>query len=69
LEWIRDGFNGFVVPRQDSARLAQRLMDVLKQEDTRRAMGQRNFAIAQERANWDENFRKIERLYLAMVNG
>jgi glycosyltransferase involved in cell wall biosynthesis len=66
LEWIVDGFNGCVVPRQDSRTLAARLMDLLKDDDMRRTMAQRNFAIAQERANWDENFRKIEGLYESM---
>lgn len=66
LEWIQDGFNGYVAPRQDSDALAERLVKMLRCETTRRTMSQRNFNIAQERANWEENFRKIEGLYAAM---
>jgi glycosyltransferase involved in cell wall biosynthesis len=68
LEWIQDGFNGYVAPRQNSHALAECLVKMLQQEEVRCAMGQRNFHIAQERANWDENFRKIEGLYAAMTS-
>lgn len=66
LEWIQDGFNGYVAPRHNRRALAECLVKILQQEEVRRVMAQRNFNIAQERANWDENFRKIEGLYVAM---
>ncbi|MCS6862848.1 MAG: glycosyltransferase [Abditibacteriales bacterium] len=66
LEWVQDGFNGYVAPRHNSRALAACLVKILQREEVRHVMGQRNFDIAQERANWDENFRKIEGLYRAM---
>lgn len=63
LEWVKDGENGFVVPRKDSKILAERLIELLRNDDMRKVFGLKNFAIAKERANWDENFMKLVDIY------
>ncbi|MEW6684778.1 MAG: glycosyltransferase family 4 protein [Candidatus Edwardsbacteria bacterium] len=67
FEWVRDGFNGFIVPRKDSTILAKRLVELLANEDLRRSMSERNLQIAQERADWDKNFETLEGLYEELV--
>lgn len=62
-EWIEDGINGFIVPRKDSCFLANRLTELLSNPLLCQRMGNRNYDIAQERANWDRNFSKLERTY------
>lgn len=63
LEWVKNGFNGFIVPRKDSKEIAKKITCLLADRDLRRKMGQRNVAVAQERANWNKNFEKLEKIY------
>lgn len=62
-EWIEDGANGFIVPMRNSQFLANRLIELLSNSLLCQKMGNRNYNIAQERANWDRNFDKLEAIY------
>ncbi|PWB52444.1 MAG: hypothetical protein C3F06_07765 [Candidatus Methanoperedenaceae archaeon] len=63
LEWVKDGENGFIVPRKDSKVLAEKLIELLNNDNMRREFGRKNLAIAKERANWDDNFMKLVYIY------
>jgi len=63
LEWVKDGENGSIVPRRDSEILADKIITILKNEDTRRKMGHKNIEIVRERADWNKNFEIIENVY------
>jgi len=63
LEWVKDGENGFIVPRKNSEVLAEKLIELLKNDAMRREFGRKNLAIAKERANWDDNFMKLVYIY------
>ena len=63
LEWIKDGVNGLVVPQQDTRRLGEAILSLMRDERGRREMSLRNIAKAGERANWDRNFSEVEELY------
>lgn len=67
LEWIEDGKNGFVVPRQNSKILAGKIIDLLNDEKLRREFSSKNIKIAEERANWDKNFNKLEKMYEILI--
>ncbi len=67
FEWVEDGINGYIVPRGDSAVLSERLLELLGDKDLGRTMGKHNLQIAQERADWDKNFDKLEGLYRELV--
>ena len=62
-EWIKDGVNGFVVPIQDSVLLAEKLIELLRNPLLCQKMGNQNYDVANEKANWDENFIKFEEMY------
>lgn len=68
LEWIEDGFNGYIVLRKDSSVLASQLIKLLNNENLQQEMGQRNLQIAKERADWDKNFDILEGIYRDLVN-
>lgn len=68
LEWVKNGENGYIVPRKNSDILAEKIIDLLKDEDKRKQFGEINFKIAQKRANWDANFNKLESIYSKLVN-
>jgi glycosyltransferase involved in cell wall biosynthesis len=67
LEWVEDGINGLVVPRQSSEELAKAVITLLKDEQYAQEMGKKNLALARKRADWDRNFAKLEELYQRMV--
>jgi len=63
LEWVKDGYNGLVVPRQTVSELAEAIIHLLKDEELAREMARRNYEIARERADWEKNFTKLEGMY------
>jgi glycosyltransferase involved in cell wall biosynthesis len=67
LEWIQDGWNGYVVRRGDSAAIAESVLRLLENGDLRRQLGVRNAQLATERADHLTNMRKMERLYQELV--
>ncbi len=68
LEWIRDEENGSVVPTGDSEILAQRIVNLLENEDLRKKFGERNIAIARKRADWEKNVSILEEIYRKLVD-
>jgi glycosyltransferase involved in cell wall biosynthesis len=48
-ESVRDGWNGFFVPRQDPHAVAIRLNQILRDDELRREMGQHSLELFQER--------------------
>jgi glycosyltransferase involved in cell wall biosynthesis len=69
LEWVENGVNGLVVPRRSIDELAEAIIYLLQREDVRKEMGEKNIAIAKERADWDKNFKKLEDIYKTLVYG
>ena len=60
-ESVRDGWNGFFVPKSDPAAIARRLNQLLRDDDLRRTMGERSRQLYEERftlpqyvENWSE---------------
>lgn len=62
-EWVRDGWNGYIVPRKNSKKLAEKLITLLCDKDHRRLFGERNYEIAKKRVDQDKCMEKIEVLY------
>lgn len=63
LEWVKDADNGYVVRRCDAKALADKIVQLLKDNKLREKMGKKNIAIVKEKANWDKNFEIIEKVY------
>lgn len=63
LEWVADGENGLVVPRQSIEELAEAIVHLLENEDLAIEMGNKNLVIAKERADWNKNFQKLVQIY------
>jgi len=66
-EWIKDGENGYIVPRRDPQLLAQRIIALLRDDNNRRRFGSKNLEIARQRADWGKNFGKLEEIYRELV--
>ena len=67
-EWIIDGVNGFIVPKRDSQKISEKVIELLGSEELRKRFGAENIRIAQERSNWDRNFEKVEGIYQKLID-
>ena len=62
-EWITNGKNGFLVQRKDPKVLSDKIIQLLKDKALMKMFGERNYQISKERADWDKNFIKLEKIY------
>lgn len=67
-EWIQNGVQGYRVPIRDSGAIAKTLIALLGNAQERQHMAKTNWALAQERADWNKNFSVLERLYQRMID-
>ena len=66
-EWIKDGENGFLVPVNDVATLADRITCLIKDGETREKFGKTNRKIIQQKAEYQKEMSKMEKLYQQLV--
>jgi glycosyltransferase involved in cell wall biosynthesis len=66
-EWITDGWNGRLVSPRHVSATAEAIQALLAQEDQRKMFGERNAALATQRANHQLEMGRMERLYLSLL--
>jgi glycosyltransferase involved in cell wall biosynthesis len=62
-EWIKDGENGFVIPKSNPELLAEKISLLLDDEKTAEKFGASNRKIVAENANYDKEMAKVEEIY------
>jgi len=62
-KWVRDGINGFLVPRKDFRSLAEKIVHLIKSENIRMKFGKIRRKIIEERLNYWREMEKMEHLY------
>lgn len=62
-EWVKDGWNGYIVPVRDEGALADAIVKLLKDEKKRKLFGRRNYELVKEKADYEKNMKKMEELY------
>jgi glycosyltransferase involved in cell wall biosynthesis len=62
-EWISDGENGFIVPQNDHQALAEKLIYLIDNSEIRVKFGKINRKMIEERAEYDKEMAKVEKLY------
>jgi glycosyltransferase involved in cell wall biosynthesis len=68
-EWVTQGENGWLFPEGDAEALAQAIMHAIEQRDRLPEMGRAARRIAEQRADWEVNFRQLQKAYdLAFKN-
>ena len=65
LEWIEDGRQGWLFKDGDPGSLAERLLAAARSRDAMVQMGQAARRLAEERADWNDNFQVLLRAYEA----
>ena len=66
-EWITDGENGFIVPQNDPQALAERIIYLIENKDIRQRFGKRSRKIIKERAEYEKEMEKAEKLYEEVI--
>lgn len=67
-EWVADGENGFLVQPRDVDGLADRLIRVLRDPETRRAIAARNADLIRTRASQQANMAQMARIYRELLS-
>ena len=62
-EWLKDGKNGYIVPRSKVNPISEKIITLLNDHSLADKMGALNFRIANKKANWDDNYSKLEKIY------
>jgi len=62
-EIIKDGENGFLFPKSDPEKLAERIIYLLKNEEIRKKFGEKNRKLVIEKYDWNKGAREIEKIY------
>jgi len=66
--WVEDGLGGFVIPPGDPAALADKVIALARDPDTRRRMGAHNRPVIETRNNYRVEMGKMEALYHRVVD-
>ena len=66
-EWVTDGENGFLVPVNDIQALANKIVYLLKNEEAGRKFGRLGRKIIRERAEYEREMERMEKLYQRIV--
>ncbi len=66
-EWVTDGETGYIVPQNDVPALVDRIIYLLENEETRTKFGKEGRKIIRERAEYEKEMAKAEKLYEEMV--
>jgi phosphatidylinositol alpha-1,6-mannosyltransferase len=68
IEWIRNDQNGYLVPIKDSHQLADKVVQLLNDEELRRRMGESAFETVKTHADWLINSRALKALISKVAN-
>ena len=66
---VADGETGILIPPNDPAKLAQALLTLIEAPDEARLLGERGLARARECFTSEQHARRIEELYLGVLDG
>ncbi|MFX0094784.1 MAG: glycosyltransferase family 4 protein [Candidatus Hodarchaeota archaeon] len=68
MEWVTHGQNGFIFPSRDVKALLSCLRELIKNQNLRDQFSHRNQLIAQEQADWNHNYEKLETIFQELQN-
>jgi glycosyltransferase involved in cell wall biosynthesis len=66
-ECVKEGVNGFLFPKGDFKALAEKIIYLLRDEDTRRRFGAISRRYVEKEGNYEKEMRKMEKLYKELV--
>jgi glycosyltransferase involved in cell wall biosynthesis len=63
-EWITDGKNGFLVPAGNERKLADRIIEAIRNPEFVERAGKMNQNVVREKAHWEANIGKMTQIYM-----
>jgi len=66
-EWIENRTNGLLFQPKNSAALAEKIIQLIENEDTRKRFGERCIRIAKQRASWENCVDRMEAIYQSLL--
>jgi glycosyltransferase involved in cell wall biosynthesis len=66
-EWIVDGDNGFLIPKEDENLLAKKILEAIRNDKLLLEAFEKNRNIIEQKAYWKENIKKVTELYQALL--
>ena len=66
-DWVKDGEGGFIIPTENPAILAEKIVFLLKNEDIRRRFGKINRGVIEERNNYEKEMKSMEDIYFQLI--
>jgi glycosyltransferase involved in cell wall biosynthesis len=66
-EWVKDGINGYLVPRGKVNPISEKILALLNDRALAEKMGKMNVSIVNERADLEKNYPKFDSLYEQMI--
>jgi glycosyltransferase involved in cell wall biosynthesis len=66
-ECVKEGVNGFLFPKGDFKALAEKIIYLLRDEDTRRRFGVISRKYVEKEGSYEKEMRKMEKLYKELV--
>ena len=66
-EWINDGENGFIVPQNDHQALAEKIVYLIDNSEIRAKFGKINRKLIVDRAEYNKEMEKTEKLYERII--
>mgnify|MGYP001281455487 CR=1 FL=1 len=68
-EWVKNGINGYLFEKGSSSDLTEKIKLLMQNKELRKKQASYNMQIAKEKADWNVNFKKLERVYSSMIGG
>ncbi len=62
-EWVQDGVNGYVIPKNKVNPISEKILTLFKDTDTASRMGKINLEIANDKADWEKNYLTLNKIY------
>lgn len=66
-EWIKNSWNGYLVPPRDPKAVAEAIIKILKNKLTRELFVKRNLELVNEKADHNKHMAKMEELYFSLL--
>jgi glycosyltransferase involved in cell wall biosynthesis len=66
-ECVKEGVNGFLFPKSDFKALAEKIVYLLRDENTRRRFGAINRRYVEKEGSYEKEMRKMEKLYKELM--
>ena len=66
-EWVKDGINGYLVPRGKVNPISEKILALLNDRVLAEKMGKKNVSIVNERADLEKNYPKFDIIYEKML--